>query len=196
MVLLLSFSPGEVRLPVYRIFSSRQPLAAGVGKRWGWTHSAPCLFLNPLPGWPLPLWPFLPLMWNLIMELSINVCTHLGESGSQGMLIVVLAGEESVTLLLKGAKAWHYPPLPPHPPHTTLHGVSFSQPPAVTLEHCLICISCRSKEFGECVVIIIINSSHHSADICYWPNTMQSVFSVNPRYHSSNPERWGFWSPF
>lgn len=69
------------------------------------------------------------------------------------------------------------------------HGVSFSWPPVVALEPYPICISCFLKEFGKFVVIIIINSSHHSADIYYLPNTMQSGFFYEPILSFQQPNK-------
>lgn len=111
MVLFLSFSPWEVRLPVHSIFSSSLkkliPSASCCWSResWGWIHSVLDLFLNPLPGWRLPPGPLPAFEVNLlIVELSVNICTNLGESGSQGVLTTVLAGEKSIILLLEGTK--------------------------------------------------------------------------------------------
>lgn len=50
---------------------------------------------------------------------------------------------------------------------TSRHIVSFSWLPALALEHCPICVSGFSGKSWEFVItiIIIINSSHHLADI-------------------------------
>lgn len=86
---------------------SLQPLAVGVGKvEVDILSPTPVLETSARLAIASQASPFLPLKSTpLIMHLTVNDRTNLGESGSQCVLTMALAGEKSVICLLEGAKA-------------------------------------------------------------------------------------------